>query len=159
MQWLLALETNVDPITSCRLINIFRRKGVSIVTLAMAGRPESFEVIAVVETPESEVEHIYNFLRRVEGVENVTYYRHEPLGDASFVFIDADADSSSMARFLQSFPESKLIFASHGKYLLEIPGDRKAQAAGASFGKQEILPFARVKTSVEQPELVTAQAS
>ena len=159
MQWLLALETNVDPITGCRLMNIFRRKGVAIVTLAMAARPEAFSVIAVVETPESEVEHIFNFLRRVEGVENVTYYRHEPLGDASFVFIDAEAESSSLARFLQTFPESKLIFASHGKYLLEIPGDRKAQAGGAGFGKQEILPFTRVKTSIEQPELVTAQAS
>jgi len=159
MQWLLALETNVDPITGCRLMNIFRRKGVAIVTLAMAARPEAFSVIAVVETPESEVEHIFNFLRRVEGVENVTYYRHEPLGDASFVFIDAEAESSSLARFLQTFPESKLIFASHGKYLLEIPGDRKAQAAGVGFGKQEILSFARVKTSIEQPEMVTAQAS
>jgi acetolactate synthase regulatory subunit len=159
MQWLLALETNVDPITGCRLMNIFRRKGVAIVTLAMAARSEAFSVIAVVETPESEVEHIFNFLRRVEGVENVTYYRHEPLGDASFVFIDAEAESSSLARFLQTFPESKLIFASHGKYLLEIPGDRKAQGTGAGFGKQEILPFTRVKSSIEQPDLVTAQAS
>jgi hypothetical protein len=159
MQWLIALETDGDPITSCRLMNIFRRKGVSIVTLAMAARPEGFSVIAVADTPESLVEHIFNFLRRVEGVQNVTYYRHEPLGDASFVFIDADVDSSSIARFLQTFPESKLIFASHGKYLLEIPGDRKAQAASLSGGKQEILPFSRVKTSIPQPELVAAQAS
>ncbi len=159
MQWLIALDTNSDPITSCRLMNIFRRKGVGIVTLAMAARAEGFSVIALVETPVSEVEHIFNFLRRVEGVQHVTYYRHEPLGDASFVFIDADADSSSIARFLQTFPESKLIFASHGKYLFEIPGDRKTSSASLDFGKQEILPFARVKTSVPQPELVTAQAS
>jgi acetolactate synthase regulatory subunit len=159
MQWLMALETNRDPITGCRLMNIFRRKGVSIVTLAMASRPEGFSVVAVVETPESEVEHIFNFLRRVEGVQHVTYYRHEPLGDASFVFIDADADSSSIARFLQTFPESKLIFASNGKYLLEIPGDRKSRVASLDFGKQEILPFARVKTSIPQPELITARAS
>jgi len=159
MQWLMALETNRDPITSCRLMNTFRRKGVSIVTLAMAARPEGYSLIAVVETPESEVEHIFNFLRRTEGILNVTYYRHEPLGDASFVFIDADTESSSIARFLQTFPESKLIFASHGKYLLEIPGDRKASSARLDFGRQEILPFARVKTSAPQPELVTAQAS
>ncbi|MBZ5516567.1 MAG: hypothetical protein LAN62_17300 [Acidobacteriia bacterium] len=157
MQWLLALETNGDPITSCRLMNIFRRKGVSIVTLAMAARTEGFSVVALVETPEHEVDHIFNFLRRVEGVENVTYYRHEPEGDASFVFIDADADSSSLARFLQTFPESKLIFGSHGKYLLEIPGDRKPSSASLDFGKQEILPFARVKSSIPQPELVAAQ--
>ena len=159
MQWLVALETNIDPITSCRLMNIFRRKGVGIVTLAMAARPEGFSIIAVVETPESLVEHIFNFLRCVEGVRHVTYYRHEPLGDASFVFIDADAESSSFARFLQTFPESKLIFASHGKYLLEIPGDRKAHSAGFDLGKQEVLSFARVKTSMQQPELITAQAS
>ena len=159
MQWLVALETNSDPITSCRLMNIFRRKGVGIITLAMAARPEGYSTIAVVETPEAVVEHIFNFLRGVQGVQHVTYYRHEPLGDASFVFIDADPESSSLARFLQNFPESKLIFASHGKYLLEIPGDRKTQAAGLGSGKQAILPFARVKTSIEQPELITAQAS
>jgi hypothetical protein len=159
MQWLMALETNSDPITGCRLMNIFRRKGIGIVTLAMATRPEGFSLVAVAETPESEVEHIFNFLRRVEGVQNVTYYRHEPLGDASFVFIDADADSLSIARFLQTFPESKLIFASHGKYLLEIPGDRKSRAASLNFDKQEVLPFVRVKTSIPQPELVAAQAS
>jgi hypothetical protein len=159
MQWLVALETNTDPITSCRLMNIFRRKGVSIITLAMAARPEGFSTIAVVETPEALVEHIFNFLRCVEGVQHVTYYRHEPLGDASFVFIDADSESSSVARFLQTFPESKLIFASHGKYLLEIPGDRRARAVGLDLGKQEVLPFARVKSSIQTSELVTAQAS
>jgi len=125
----------------------------------MAARPEGFSVIVLAETPESAVEHIFNFLRRVEGVEQVAYYRHEPLGDASFVFIDADPDSSSLARFLLGFPESKLIFASHGKYLLEVPGDRKPQPASLRGGRQEILPFARVKTSSPQPELIAAQAS
>ena len=95
----------------------------------------------------------------MEGVQHVTYYQHEPLGEASFVFIDADAGSSSLARFLQTFPESKLIFASHGKYLLEIPGDRKARSASLAGGSAEILPFARVRSSIQQPELITAQAS
>ena len=139
MQWLIALETNGDPITSCRLMNIFRRKGVRIVTLAMAARPEGFSMIAVADTPPADVEHIFNFLRRVEGVQHVTYYQHEPLGEASFVFIDADAGSSSLARFLQTFPESKLIFASHGKYLLEIPGDRKTRHASLAGESAEIL--------------------
>jgi acetolactate synthase regulatory subunit len=159
MQWLIALQTNGDPITSCRLMNIFRRKGVSIVTLVMAARPEGYSVIAVAETPPADVEHIFNFLRRVEGVQHVTYYQHEPLGEASFVFIDADAGSSSLARFLQTFPESKLIFASHGKYLLEIPEDRKSRHASLTGGSAEILPFARVRSSIQQPELITAQAS
>jgi len=159
MQWLVTLEIDSDLITACRLMNTFRRKKLKVSTLAMASRPSGYSVVAVVETPESEVEHIYNFLRRMEGVQDVTYYRHEPSGDASFVFIDADVDSSNISRFLQAFPESRLIFASHGKYLLEIPGDRKTHSAGLGFGKQEILPFTRVKTSIPQPEPLTAQAS
>jgi hypothetical protein len=159
MQWLMALEISDDPICTCRLMNVFRRKGVGIVTLAMAARPAGFSLIALVETPEADVEHIFNFLRRSEGVYNVTYYRHEPAGDASFVFIDADEHSSSVSRFLQTFPESKLIFASQGKYLLEIPGDRPVRSAVSDSGAQEFLPFARVKTSVAPSELIGAQAS
>ncbi len=154
MQWLIALETNSDPITSCRLINIFRRKGVGIVTLAMAARPQGFSIITVAETPESEVEHIYNFLRRVEGVQHVTYYRHEPQGDATFVFIDSEPQSHTLTRVLQDFPGAKMVFGSEGKYLLEIPGGGDMAGAPA-----EVLPFARVKTSIPQPDLITAQAS
>jgi acetolactate synthase regulatory subunit len=159
MQWLMALETSDDPISTCRLMNVFRRKGITIVTLTMAARPAGFSLIALVETPEAEVEHIFNFLRRTEGVYNVTYYRHEPSGDASFVFIDADENSSSVARFLQTFPESKLIFASQGKYLLEIPGDRRPRSSAPGFGEPEFLPFARVKTSVSHSTMVGAPAS
>lgn len=159
MQWLIALEIDDDPISSCRLMNTFRRKGIVIVTLSMAAQPAGFSLIALVETPEAEVEHIFNLLRRTEGVYNVTYYRHEPSGDASFVFIDADANSSSVARFLQAFPESKLIFASQGKYLLEIPADRQPCATASGFGEAEYLPFARVKTTVAHPELVGSQAT
>jgi len=158
MQWLMALETNDDPISGCRLMNIFRRKGVGIVMLTMAARPAGYSLIALVETPEAEVEHIFNLLRRTEGVYNVTYYRHEPSGDASFVFIDADENSSSVARFLQTFPESKLILASQGKYLFEIPADRRPCAVAPGFGDAAFLPFARVKTSISRPELVGAQA-
>ena len=159
MRWLMALETNNDPITLCRLMNIFRRKGVGVVTLTIASRPEGFSLMAMVETPESEVEHIFNLLRRTEGIHHVTYYRHEPSGDASFVFIDAETDSSSVARFLETVPESKLVFASLGRYLLEVPAHRRPGSATSGFGKSEILPFARVKTSGSQREMVSAQAS
>lgn len=151
MQWLMALETNDDPISGCRLMNILRRKSVGIVTLSMAARPAGYSLIALVESPEAEVEHIFNLLRRTEGVYNVTYYRHEPLGDASFVFIDAGENSSSVGRFLQTFPESKLVVASQGKYLFEIPADRRACGAAPSFGDVEFLPFARVKASISRP--------
>lgn len=159
MQWLMAVETNNDPISTCRLMNIFRRKGVRIVTLTMGARPAGFSIMALVETPEAEVEHIFNFLRRTGGVHHVTYYRHEPSGDASFVFVDAEAKSSNVARFLQTFPESKLIFASQGKYLIEVPAQSRPRSAASGFGEPEFLPFARVKTSVSHPELVGAQAS
>lgn len=159
MLWLMALETNDDPISGCRLMNTFRRKGVGIVTLTMAARPTGYSLIALVETPEAEVEHIFNLLRRTEGVYNVTYYRHEASGDTSFAFIDADESSSSVARFLQTFPESKLIFASQGKYLFETPADRHPRSAAPLFGDAEFLPFARVKTSPSHPELVGAPAT
>ena len=161
MQWLIALETEKDPIPTCRLMNIFRRKGVKIVTLTLAARPAGFSLMAVVETAEAEVEHIFNFVRCTGGVQHVTYYRHEPSADASFVFVDADADSPSVARFLQTFPESKLIFASHGKCLLEVPAESRPRSTPTSFPEPEFLTFARVKTtrSVSPPELVGAQAS
>jgi acetolactate synthase regulatory subunit len=159
MQWLMALEINQDPISTCRLMNIFRRKGVGVVTLTMAARPQAFSITALVESAETEVEHIFNYLRSAEGVHHVTYYRHEPSGEASFFFIDAEADSSNVARFMQTFPESKLIFASHGKYLLEVPADRRPRRSTPAFAEPEVLPFARVKTSLPQPELVSAPAS
>jgi acetolactate synthase regulatory subunit len=161
MQWLITLEIEHDPITTCRLMNIYRRKGVNIVTLAMAAQPQGLSMMAVVETPESEVDHIFNLLRRTEGVQHVTYYRHEPSQDAAFVFVDAGADSTSMARLLQSFPESKLIFASHGKYLLEVAtrGHRRGFVRG--FDEPGFLPFARIRTTqrVPAPALVAAPAT
>ena len=160
MQWLLALETNDDPISTCRLMNIFRRKNVKIVTLAVAARPAGLSILALVETPEADVEHIFNFLRRTEGVQHVTYYRHEPAGDASFIFVDSDADSSSLARFLETFPESKLVVAAHGKYLLEIPAEKRPGATAKSLGEPGFLPLAYVRSTrtVSDPELVGTPA-
>ncbi|PYV03807.1 MAG: hypothetical protein DMG26_08755, partial [Acidobacteria bacterium] len=83
MQWLLQLETEKDPISICRLMNIFRRKSVSIVALSLEAGPAEFSMKALVETAESEVAHIFNFLRRTEGVRHVTCYRHESAADAS----------------------------------------------------------------------------
>ncbi len=161
MQWLMAIETNDEPISLCRLIGIFRRKGVKIATLAIAARSGGYSLVALVETLESEVEHIFNYLRRTEGVRHVTYYQHEPSGNASFVFIDSDADSPGVARFLARFPESKLVFASHGKYLLEIPAEKRPPPSALGFGRPEFLPFACVKTTrgIRHPEMVGAQVS
>jgi hypothetical protein len=161
MQWLVTLETENELILICRLMNIFRRKGVKIATLALAARPTGFSLMAVLESPEADADHLFNLLRRTEGVQNVTYYRHEISEDASFVFIDADADTSSVARILETFPESQLIFASHGKYLLQVPAESRRRRAAWGFDKPEFLPFARVRTTrnVSQPELVVTRAS
>ena len=138
MKWLVVLETENDPIIACRLMKVFRRKGSKIVTLAMAARPGDFSIMAVLEAPEPEMEHLFHFLRRTEGIRDVTYYRHLPGVHASFVLIDADTESSSVTRFLQAFPGAKLMFGSHGKYLLEVPAGSAARAADVGFGQQRV---------------------
>jgi hypothetical protein len=151
MQWMISLETENDPIPACRLLNVFRRKGVKIGTLNLAASASGFSLMAVVETAEADVEHIYNFLRRTEGVRHVTCYRHEPSADASFIFVDGSADASIVNRFTQSFPESKIVFASNGKYLFEVLPQTGAQSFDAGADSAQFLPFARVRTT--HPEL------
>jgi acetolactate synthase regulatory subunit len=160
MQWLITLDTEQDLIVTCRLMNVFRRKGLKIITLAMAARPHGFSMMAVLDSPESAIDHLFNFLRRTEGVERVSYYQHQTSADASFVFIDADADTSRVAEVLNTFPGSKLIFASHGKYLLEVPAESRRKPAALAFGLPDILPFACVKSTATalRPVLVGAQA-
>src|SRR5436309_14386019 len=103
MEWLLELETEKDPISVCRLMNIFRRKGVNIVTLSLEAGPAEFSMKALVETAESEVAHIFNFLRRTEGVRLVTCYRDEPATDAS---VTAKGDSKGTTSRAARLPES-----------------------------------------------------
>jgi acetolactate synthase regulatory subunit len=158
MQWLITLETEQDLIVTCRLMNVFRRKGLKINTLAMAARPQGFSMMAVLDSPESDIEHLYNYLRRMEGMEHVTYYQHQTSAAASFVFIDADADTSRVAEVLNTFPGSKLIFASHGKYLLEVPIEGRRQAAVPDFGTPAFLPFACVKSTRTASSAVMAHA-
>ncbi len=158
MQWLIALETDDDPITTCRLMNIFRRKGLKLETLAMASQPAGYSLLALVEFSETELGHIFNYLRRTEGVEHVTCYRHGASADASFVFVDANSQGSSVAEVLRTFPGCKLIFASHGKYLLEIAADLRPSTAAPGLGDVGVLPFARVLTTGRALEAVTVNA-
>jgi acetolactate synthase small subunit len=157
MQWLLTLESDRDPIVLCRLMNIFRRKGLEIETMALGARPESYSLMALVDSPESEVDHIFHFLRRTDGVRGVTFYQHEPARDATFIFVESAESSEDLKRIQEAFPGSKVVFASHGKYLLEVP-------SGASLGTQPgmdapaFLPLSCVRTSQQhrQMELVGA---
>ncbi len=158
MKWLISLETNSDPITTCRLMNIFRRKGLKLVTLAMSSKPAGYTLMVLVETPEGEAEHIFNFLRMTPGVEHVDSYRHEPSANASYLFVDGVGDAPSVSRVLETFPGAALLFASHGKYLLEVPSE--AGAAHPNFAQAGFLAFARVRTtrSALQAEPVGATA-
>jgi hypothetical protein len=116
--------------------------------------------MGVVDSAEADVDYLFNFLRRTEGVQHVTCYRHESFPNASFVFIDSEEDNSGVSQVLEAFPESKLIFASHGKYLLEVPVERRRSAVSAGPRDPAFLPFACVKTtrSATQPELVAIHA-
>lgn len=159
MQWLVALETDPDLILICRLVNIFRRKGLQVLTLTLATRPESLDFLALIESSESELDHIFNFLRRTVGVRHVTCYRREAEGKASFVFIQQDEKASNVERVLRSFPEAKLVFAKQGKYLLEIPVEADSLRMSLEQGRAEFLPLAPVKTTRTGscPELVSAE--
>ncbi len=155
MQWLVALELENDSIVACRLMNIFRRKGVKIGTLNLASRPEGYSLLAVVESPEADVEHIFHFLRSTAGVRHVDSYRHQPSEDASFLFVDA-ADSSSVAKILETFHDAQLLFASQGKYLLEVPAESSRKIP--RLAEAGWMPFARVRSTRDVPEAVTAGA-
>jgi hypothetical protein len=112
MQWLLALETERDPISTCRLMNIFRRKGVSVLRLELESGPSGFSLAALVETRESDLAHIFNFLRRTEGVREVTCYRHKASESTSTgPGVDDDGLARSAARLSGDGP-SVIIYSS-----------------------------------------------
>ena len=73
MEFLFELETENDPIVPCRLLNVLRRKGIRINTFTMTAKDAKISIAAVFELPEEGVEHIFNFLRRMEGVDRVSY--------------------------------------------------------------------------------------
>jgi len=147
MQWLITLDSEQDLIVACRLMNVFRRKGLKITAQAMTARPGGFSLMAMVESSEPGIDHLFNLVRRMEGVERVAYYRHETSTDASFVFIDAGSGRLRMADFEERFRESRLVFASHGKYLLELPAESRSFASGAALDMADALPLACVKTA------------
>jgi acetolactate synthase regulatory subunit len=156
MQWLVAIEMEDDPIPACRVMNVFRRKGVKVSTLTLAAEPAGTSMIALVETPESEIEHIFNFLRRTEGVRHVTCFRPEISANATFLLAEADPDDSGPAHLFETFPGSKLVFRSQGKFLLEIPaGAANENGALAEAGR---VWFARAMSTREAPRPELCQA-
>ena len=98
------------------------------------------------------------FVRLARGLRRVEYYRRESAADASFVFIDAASNAASVARFMETFPEARMIFAGNGKYLLEVPAESRPRRSAAGLDAAGILPFARVRTTREETPYA-AQAS
>jgi acetolactate synthase small subunit len=145
MEWLVALEADNNPIVLGRLMNAFRRKGVLIKTLTLGTRAEEFSLMALVESAEENVEHILHYLRTMVGVQEVTCYRHEPSGKASFIFMETD-DHSKVTKILADFPLSRLVFASQGRYLVEVGEKSRNVVDRALVADGNFLPFARVRT-------------
>ena len=139
-------------------MNIFRRKGLEIETMALAAKPQTYSLMVVVDSPESDVDHVFNFLRRTDGVVGVTFYQHEPAQDASFIFVESAENSENLQRIRKAFPECKVVFASHGKYLVEVPSGISLGTEVPGLGERGFLPLSRVKTSGQhqQMELVGA---
>ena len=160
MQWIVALEAENNPIVLGRLMNALRRKGAVINTLTLGTRTRELSLMALIESPEESVEHIFNFLRRMVGVRDVTYYRHESSGMASFIFIET-AQHAQVTKILEDFPRAKLVFASQGKYLVEVPAGSPAGAQIPSLDEPGFLPLSRVRTSQQysQMELVGAASN
>jgi len=164
MQWLLALEADNDPISICRLMNVFRRKSVTLVTLSLAAAERGFSVIALVETPKAEVEPLFHFLRRSAGVEHVTCYLPVPAqatgcdnfpaeSGESYLFINSDSRSLEPGRISASFPGCNVIFASQGKFLIEVPaGNHSVASAVDPFGQGSgCIHLVRAKDTHVQP--------
>ncbi|MGH9356453.1 MAG: hypothetical protein ACRD10_10015 [Terriglobia bacterium] len=147
MKWIFAIEAENDLIVICRLMNALRRKALAPSSFAMSRSAEQYAVTLMAELPESEVEHYFNFFRRTEGVQHVTYYRHNPEPPASFIYVDMEAPALELSRWAQLFPGSRLVFASHGKALLEVPADFSADRPL----EHNVTPFAQVRTTHGAP--------
>lgn len=123
MKWLISIETEDDIIIACRLMNIFRRKGVTLLTFSMTKARAGFCIMAVVECPESDWEHQYHFIRRTEGVRHVDAYRHQPAGPAQYMFIELAEAASHNGHMVEAPPGTRTLFACQGKLLVEaLPG-------------------------------------
>lgn len=143
MKYLLTIETQDDLIVVCRLLNILRRKGVRLLTFTMALVAEGYCLTALLEMVDAELDHLYHFLRRTEGVRHVTYYRQHESGAAGF---EGEVDARDALGGKALLPGAQLVFASHGKALLEA-----AHPAAMPSGQPGVLSFAPVRTTHEAP--------
>ena len=153
MKWIFAIEAENDLIVICRLMNALRRKALAPSSFAMSRSAEQYSVTLMAELPESEAEHYFNFFRRTEGVQHVTYYRHSSEAPASLVYVDMEAPALNLSRSAELFPGSRLVFASHGKALLQVPAD----FSSGRLAGHNAIPFAQVKTTRSAPSGLSRQ--
>ncbi|MGH9447066.1 MAG: hypothetical protein ACRD3O_15230 [Terriglobia bacterium] len=147
MKWLFTIDTENDLIVFCRLMNIFRRKSVNVSRMSMAALSGTYRVLALLEGRGDEVEHIFHFVRRTEGVNQVAYYGESGTGEVSFVLVNGEAGSLNVARWMELLPGASLVFASHGKALLETPAGSAWQTTASGLPDAGCLRLSCVKKS------------
>jgi hypothetical protein len=145
MKWLFNVDVEGDLITVCRLMNIFRRKGIELSRLGTASKGDSFSLVALFDAQETEIDHVFHFLRRTEGVSRVECYRQGKAEEASLILVDGNSDRLDVARWAEVMRGSKLVFASHGQALLEVAPGSAASLFAAYSGSPQPLAFTCVK--------------
>lgn len=115
MKWLAALATDGESITLCRLMNVFRRKGISIAALTMNAAPGGFTVLALIDTTAPEIEHLRSFLRRTAGVSQVACYRHQAGNAVAF-----GGEGVEPASLRETLPPAHATLGGESRYLPEL---------------------------------------
>lgn len=145
MRYLLTIDAQDDLIVVCRLLNVLRRKGLRLQTLTMALTSEGYGLTVLLETPDAELDHLYHFLRRSEGVRHVAYYRQSSDEPASFVLVEGDGGAEHAARIQAQLPGAHIVFGGHGRTLFE------ANHSAAEISRLPgVHSFARVRTTREK---------
>jgi hypothetical protein len=148
MQQLFTIDTETDLIVVCRLLNIFRRKGVKVDRLTIVSNPAGFSLVLLFEAAEAEIEHIFNFVRRTEGVNQASCYRHGCSKDSpSFALVDTHSEHLDSASWAEFLPRSPWVFASDGKALAETGADLPFPTSGEDRETPWFQSFAHVKTT------------
>ena len=147
MRWLIILEMDCDPIALCRLMDVFRRKGLKVASMATTSSAIKTSFVALVECDEALMEHMFHFLRRSAGIRKVSYYRNQGVRSATHLLLTpTDSLGKSVGRILQGVPEARLVFSSGESYLFEFSGKAKEHEAVQTIPQENCLPFSHVKT-------------
>lgn len=147
MQWLIILEIDSDPIALCRLVDVFRRKGLKVTSMTATSSSVETSFVALVECDEPLMEHMFHFLRRSAGIQKVSYYRNQEAESATHLLLTfADSSGKPVGRILQGVPGARLVFSNGKSYLFEFLGKAKEHEAVQVIPQENCLPFNHIKT-------------